>query len=143
MVYRGFPRLTRSSFEPGCTGRVTAPSSRRPSRNEPATNTIVAGLVLVAAFYAAQVSLVGWLLNWIAAIVYSVSLPLSASWDFRYADRLRRGAVRVRTYLRFRRDPAIHRQLLNDLTWLRAEARELDSVLEAPDMQHHHMTQAL
>jgi len=108
-------------------------TSRAP--DEPAMNTIVAGLVLVLAFYAAQVSLVGWLLNWIAAIVYAVSLPLSATWDFRYADRFRRGVIRARTYLRFRRDPHVHQQLLDDLSWLRAEAHELDSLLHDPAIQ--------
>ena len=97
--------------------------------DEPATNTIVAGLFLVLAFYAIQIGLVAVWLGGIAAAVYAVSLPLSATWDFRYADRVRRGVVRVRTYLRFRRSPELHRRLAVDLTWLRAEAMALNALL--------------
>jgi hypothetical protein len=64
------------------------------------------------------------------AVLYAISLPLSATWDFRYADRVRRGLARVRAYLLFRRDPALHRQLLEDLAWLRREAIALDSVVD-------------
>ena len=76
--------------------------SRTP--DEPAMNTIVAGLVLVLTFYSAQTIFVGWMFGWITALAYAISLPISATWDFRYADRLRRAVARVRTYVRFRRD---------------------------------------
>ena len=98
--------------------------------DEPAMNTIVSGLVLVLAFYSAQTALVSWAFGWIAAVAYAISLPVSATWDFRYADRVRRAVARVRTYLRFRRDPRFHDQLLGELTWLRSEAIELDSAVE-------------
>jgi glycerol-3-phosphate O-acyltransferase/dihydroxyacetone phosphate acyltransferase len=99
------------------------------TQDEPATNTIVAGLVLVLAFYVSQVSIVAWWLGWAVAMLYAVSLPLSATWDFRYADRLQRGIVRVQTYLQFRRDPDLHRRLLDDLTWLRDEAVALNALI--------------
>jgi hypothetical protein len=99
--------------------------SRTP--DEPATNTIVAGLAVVLTFYIAQIALVARLLGWIAAVLYAVSLPLSATWDFKYADRLRRAAARVRTYLRFRRDPDFHQRLREDVAWLRREAIALDA----------------
>ena len=102
--------------------------SRTP--DEPAMNTIVAGLVLVLTFYVVQVSLVAWWLGWIAAALYAASLPLSATWDFRYADRLRRATARVRTYLRFRKDPRFHQRLRDDAVWLRDEAMELDALIE-------------
>lgn len=101
--------------------------SRTP--DEPATNTIVAGLLLVAAFYIMQISLVAWSLGGVAATLYGASLPLSATWDFRYADRLRRGVARVRTYLRFRLEPSLYHQLRNDLAWLRGEAIALDTLI--------------
>jgi hypothetical protein len=50
--------------------------------DEPAMNTIAAGLVVVLAFYIAQVSFVAWWLGWIVAVLYAVSLPLSATWTF-------------------------------------------------------------
>jgi len=101
--------------------------SRTP--DDPATNTIVAGLFLVLAFYIIQISLVARWLGGVAAILYGASLPLSATWDFRYADRLRRGVARVRTYLRFREDPSLHQRLRDDLAWLRSEAIALDTLI--------------
>ena len=111
--------------------RIARSLASRMSRtpDEPAMNTIVTGLVLVLAFYIAQVSLVAWRLGWIVAVLYAVSLPLSATWDFRYADRLRRAAARVRTYLRFRRDPGFHQRLRDDVAWLRDEAIALDALI--------------
>ena len=103
-------------------------TSRHP--DEPAMHTIVAGLVLVLAFYIGQTALVSWAFGWVAALLYAVSLPASATWDFRYADRVHRAGARVRTYLRFRRDPALHQQMLTDLGWLRAEAVALDRAIE-------------
>ena len=97
--------------------------------DEPAMHTIVAGLVLVLAFYIVQTGLVAWALGWLAAAAYAVSLPASATWDFRYADRVRRARARVRTYLRFRRNPLLHRRLLDELTWLRKEATMLDELV--------------
>lgn len=102
--------------------------SRTP--DEPATNTIVAALVLVLGFYAAQTALVTWSLGWVIGAVYAVSLPPSATWDFRYADRRRRATARVRTYLRFRREPVLQQQLLSDLMWLRSEALALNSAVD-------------
>ena len=108
---------------------------KRKSRlpDEPAMNTIVAGLVLVLLFYTAQTALMGWLFGWLIAIAYAISLPLSATWDIRYADRRRRAVARIRTYLLFRRRPELHEQLMAELTWLRREAVELNtSLIPAP-----------
>jgi 1-acyl-sn-glycerol-3-phosphate acyltransferase len=102
--------------------------SRTP--DEPATNTIVAALVLVLGFYVAQTALVTWSLGWVIGVAYAVSLPPSATWDFRYADRRRRATARVRTYLRFRRKPDLQRQLLSELMWLRSEALALNSAVD-------------
>jgi 1-acyl-sn-glycerol-3-phosphate acyltransferase len=101
--------------------------SRTP--DEPAMNTIVVGVVIVMAFYAVQIGLVAWWLGWVPAAIYGVSLPLSATWDFRYTDRLRRAIARIRAYLRFRRAPQLHDQLLADLAWLRSETIALDSLV--------------
>jgi glycerol-3-phosphate O-acyltransferase/dihydroxyacetone phosphate acyltransferase len=102
--------------------------SRTP--DEPATNTIVAALVLVLGFYAAQTALVTWTLGWMIGAVYAASLPPSATWDFRYADRRRRTTARVRTYLRFRREPVLQQQLLSELMWLRSEALALNNAVD-------------
>jgi 1-acyl-sn-glycerol-3-phosphate acyltransferase len=104
---------------------------RRTSRtpDEPAMNTIVIGLVLVLLFYVAQTVFVGWFLGWWIAAVYAISLPLSATWDIRYADRRRRAMARIRTYLSFRGDPHLQQRLLGELAWLRREAVELNALL--------------
>ena len=102
--------------------------SRTP--DEPATNTIVAALVLVLGFYAAQTALVTWSLGWVIGAVYAVSLPPLATWDFRYVDRRRRATARVRTYLRFRHEPALQQQLVAELMWLRSEALALNSAVD-------------
>ena len=103
-------------------------TSRTP--DEPAMHTIVGGLVLVLAFYAVQITAVVLLAGWLAGLLYGVSLPVSATWDIKYADRRRRGVARVQTYLRLRRDPALHTALVSDVAWLRAEALSLDDLLE-------------
>jgi len=102
--------------------------SRTP--DEPATNTIVAALVLVLGFYASHTAVVVWSLRYVIGAVYAVSLPPSATWDFRYADRRRRATARVRTYLRFRREPTLQQQLRAELMWLRTEALELNSAMD-------------
>ena len=101
--------------------------SRTP--DEPAMNTIVLGLLAVLAFYIVQISLVAWWLGREAAALYGASLPLSVTWDFHYADRLRRGAARVRTYFRLRQDASIHQRLHDDLICLRGEAIALDALI--------------
>ena len=113
--------------------RLARAVARRISRtpDEPATNTIVAGLVLVLAFYIAQTVVVAWQFGTIVAIIYAASLPISATWDFRYADRIRRAIARIRTYFRFRRDPELHRQLRTELEWLRGEALTLNDVVNS------------
>ena len=102
-------------------------TSRTP--DEPAMNTIVAGLILVLLFYVAQTVVVGSVFGWLIAIAYAISLPVSATWDIRYADRRRRAVARIRTYLLFRRIPNLHKQLLSELTWLRREAVDLNASL--------------
>jgi 1-acyl-sn-glycerol-3-phosphate acyltransferase len=103
-------------------------TSRTP--DEPAMRTIVSGLILVLAFYAVQVTAVVLLAGWLIGLLYGVTLPVSATWDLRYADRRRRGLARIQTYLRLRRDPRLHRALVAEVAWLRAEAMTLDGMLE-------------
>lgn len=103
-------------------------TSRTP--DEPAMHTIVAGVVLVLTFYVVQTTVATLLGGWVAGLLYAVSLPVSASWDLRYADRRRRAAARLRTYLRLRRDPALHSSLVHDVAWLRSEAVSLSEALD-------------
>ena len=111
--------------------RLARSLGKRTSRtpDEPAMNTIVAGLLLVLLFYTGQTVAVGWLFGWWIAIAYAISLPLSATWDIRYADRRRRAVARIRTYFLFRGDPALHQHLLTELSWLRKQAVDLNAAL--------------
>jgi hypothetical protein len=61
---------------------------------------------------------------------YAVSLPLSATWDLRYADRMRRAMARIRTYLRLRRETGLQQSLMTELVWLREEAIALDTAID-------------
>jgi hypothetical protein len=110
---------------------VALRTSRSP--DEPAMNTIVAGVVLVCAFYTVQIAIVAWALGFLVAFGYTASLPVSATWDFRYADRVRRGAARVRTYWQLRHDQVLHGRLHDELIWLRTEAAALDGLLGRPE----------
>lgn len=112
--------------------RIARALARRTSRtpDEPAMNTIVAGLILVSMFYIGQTVLVAWAFGWIAAAIYALSLPVSATWDFRYADRVRRAARRVRTYLLLRRNRDLQQELLSEIEWLRGEAVSLDAAID-------------
>lgn len=100
----------------------------RVSRNpdEPAMHTIVGGFALVLAFYLIQTGVVWWVTGWVFALAYLLTLPASATWDIAYTDRRRRAVKRIRTYLCFRRTPALQREMLNELAQLRGEAARLE-----------------
>ena len=103
---------------------VAARSSRAPE--DPAMHTLVVGLAAVVLFYALQTTLVGMVAGPLPALAYLLTLVPSADWDFRLRDRHRRALARVRTYLRFRRDPALRARLLEEMAWLRGEAAEIE-----------------
>jgi hypothetical protein len=107
--------------------------SRRTSRTpeDPAMHTIVVGLLLVPLFYVAQTALVWRVVGGWWALAYLLSLPPSARWALRYADRLANARRRVRAYLLFRRDPALRRALAGEVAWLRDEAAAIARAVEA------------
>ena len=99
------------------------------NRDEPAMNTIVIGLGLVLASYAVQTALVWWLVSAKWAIVFLATLVPSASSDLRYGDRVERRTQRMRTFLRFREQPALRQELLAEADWLRQRAGVIESML--------------
>jgi hypothetical protein len=109
--------------------------ARRTSRTpeDPAMHTILAGLVLVLLAYAAQTTLVGVLAGPLWAAAYLLSLPLAATVDLRFRDRLDRAWDRIRAYFVFRREPRLHDQLRAELRWLRDEALALEREGASPD----------
>lgn len=106
-----------------------------PSAADPAMRTIVAGAVLVVVAYALQGVAVGLLLGWLPALLYVVSLPLAADVNFVFRERLRRALSRARTYLRFRRDPALQQALRTEADALRTDARALDAAMDGVPVQ--------
>jgi 1-acyl-sn-glycerol-3-phosphate acyltransferase len=74
---------------------------------DPAMHTVVGGLISVLFFYALQTAAVAAVGGLWWALAYLVSLPLSATWDLLYADRLRRVRRRMHTFLLFRRSPGL------------------------------------
>jgi glycerol-3-phosphate O-acyltransferase / dihydroxyacetone phosphate acyltransferase len=99
------------------------------SAADPAMRTIVATTTLVVVFYLFQGALVWHWIGPIGALLYLMSLPLAADISFALRDRLSRVRQRARAYLRFRRDPALQRRLIEELQWLREEALALDEQL--------------
>ena len=108
--------------------------SERASRSpeDPAMHTIVSGFAFVLLFYAAQATLVGMLAGPRWALLYLLSLPPSAGWDFRLRERLESAKRRVRTFFRFRRDRAFRARLAAEADALREEAAALDAAWRAP-----------
>lgn len=96
------------------------------SRDEPAMNTLVIGLVLVLLTYAVQTLLVGVVAGPWWGLAFLLTLVPSASSDLRYGDRTRRARARARAYLRFRREPALQQALLAEADGIRQEAGQLE-----------------
>jgi glycerol-3-phosphate O-acyltransferase/dihydroxyacetone phosphate acyltransferase len=96
------------------------------SRDEPAMNTLVAGLVLVLGAYAVQSAMVWSFAGPWWALAFLLTLVPSASSDLRYGDRMRRARARMRAYFTFRRDPDLQRALLAEADALRREAGDLE-----------------
>ena len=115
--------------------RLAMAMGRRPTLDpeEPAMHTIVWGLIFVLFAYLIQTVVVGWLFGGWWATLYLLSLPLAATWDLHYRDRLARASARMRTWLRFRRDPALQRRLAAELEVLRAEAAEITRLVGAEE----------
>lgn len=96
------------------------------SRDEPAMNTLVAGLVLVLGAYAVQTAAVAWLFGAWWALVFLLTLVPSASNDLRYGDRTRRARARMRAYFTFRREQELQRALIAEADAVRRAAGELE-----------------
>jgi 1-acyl-sn-glycerol-3-phosphate acyltransferase len=96
------------------------------SRDEPAMNTLVFGLVLVLAAYAVETTLVGIMFGGWWALAFFTTLVPSASSDLWYGDRTRRARQRARAYRRFRAEPEMQRALLAEADALRLEAGALE-----------------
>ena len=101
---------------------------RSKSTEDPAMYTLALGVGFVLLAYAVQTALAWRLAGAAWALAYLASLPLAATWDLRFRDRMRRAARRVRTFLQFRRDPGLQGRLENELAWLTAEAASLEKL---------------
>lgn len=99
------------------------------SAADPAMRTLVAGLAFVALTYAVQTTVVAVLFGLGASVAYLVSLPLAAEANFYLSDRLRRAMRRARTFIRFRRDPALQARLWGELSNLRSDVVRLERAL--------------
>jgi glycerol-3-phosphate O-acyltransferase / dihydroxyacetone phosphate acyltransferase len=101
------------------------------SRDQPAMQTILAGLVFVALFYALATTVVARIAGGVLAALYLVSLPIAADIDLRFTERIRQARQRMRAYLRFRRKPTLREQLSTEHAWLISEIGAVARVLEA------------
>ncbi len=98
------------------------------SKDQPAMRTVAIGFVLVMVAYTIEAFAVYTIGGAKWALLFILSLVPSASSDFRYGDRLRRLRARARTYLRFRKDPALRASLLAEAEWLRREAGAIEQI---------------
>lgn len=103
---------------------------RKTSRNadEPAMHTLVGGLVLVLATYAVVTALIVNRFGWSWGLAYVVSLPIAASIDFWWRDRIHAAWRRARGYLRLRSQPQRAEWLASERTRLRNEALALGAL---------------
>lgn len=101
------------------------------SRDQPAMRTILAGLVLMSAWYAVLLVVaakcfgVPMALLWLAAFFAAGQLQLAIG------PRLVRAFSRARTYIALRRNAALREQLLIEFDSMVAEAEALESALNA------------
>src|SRR5262245_6803711 len=98
---------------------------------DPAMRTLVAGASLVLIAYLLQTLAVGLIWGAVPALLYLVSLPVTADVDLYLSDRLRRATRRARAFLRFQRDPELRVRLANEFSALRDDIAEFDRTLRA------------
>ena len=100
------------------------------SAADPAMRTLVAATAFVLLAYLAQTAVVAAIWSPLVALAYLVSLPIAADINFYLSDRLRRALSRARAWMRFRRDPELHRRLMDELALLRADVLAFDRELD-------------
>jgi hypothetical protein len=99
------------------------------SRDQPAMRTILFSLIFVVLWYAAIAAV---LFYWQGALMASLGLALifsAAHADRLLRGRMRRAVQRARTYLAFRRDPALQGRVLTEIDALLADALDLERSL--------------
>lgn len=104
---------------------------RATSRNadEPAMHTLVGGLVLVLLTYFLASLLLAHSFGWPWAAGYLLLLPMAASLDFWWTDRVKRAIRRARGYLGLRANPEKAEWLVREKAELRQEVQELEALL--------------
>jgi glycerol-3-phosphate O-acyltransferase / dihydroxyacetone phosphate acyltransferase len=107
------------------------------SAADPAMRTVVAGAVFVLLTYLAQTVLVGTLWGPLVGAAYLASLPLAADINFYLSERLSRALFRARAFIRFRRDPGLHRRLSDELSALRTDVIAFDQALGDHPVPEH------
>jgi glycerol-3-phosphate O-acyltransferase / dihydroxyacetone phosphate acyltransferase len=116
--------------------RLARAIAMRQSRSpeDPAMYTLVVGLGLVLVAYVIQTAAVTAYFGALVGALYLLSLPVAATWDWRFRDRLRRARMRMTAWLHYQRDSSLQRRLLNEAEWLRNEALELERLSGGGDV---------
>ena len=111
--------------------RLAGRFAERPggSPEEPAMRTIVAGAGLVLLAYVVQGAFIYTLAGPWWMLAYLVSLPPSATWDFRFRDRAQRARRRMRAYLHLRARPRLTAWLRSEADWLATEAAAIERIV--------------
>ncbi len=103
-------------------------TSRNP--DEPAMHTLVGGLGLVGGMYVLVAALIASRFGWVWAAAYLGLLPVAASVDFWWRDRVHAAWRRARGYLKLRSQPEQAGWLAAERTRLRNEAVALGSLTD-------------
>jgi hypothetical protein len=95
-----------------------------------ASNVVFPAIALFPFFYAIQISAAFFLLSWLWALLYIVSLPLSGTFAVLYRDRVIGIWKRSRTFILFRRKPELRERLMNEGRAIIDELNRLGEMLE-------------
>lgn len=95
-----------------------------------ASNATVLSLPVFPIFYGLQTAVVAGFFGSGAAVLYLLSLPYSGAVALRHRDRSGGAVRRARTFLAFRRSPAIQRRLVGEARELLASISEAEREME-------------
>ena len=129
-----FALIGRLIHWPALTIALFVARMRTQSGSDPAMQTMIVGAPLVLITWAAITALAWRFGGALLAAAILLALPLLADCDFALRDRATRARARVRAYLRFRREPALQKTLVGEISAARNEAAELERRLLAGEV---------
>jgi 1-acyl-sn-glycerol-3-phosphate acyltransferase len=133
VIVAGLGRV--SHWVPLRLARAAATTSLRgdTSRDQPAMRTVLFGLGFVIAWYMMLATVIFWWQGATIALLFLVMIFSAAHADRIMRGRLLRAVQRARTFLAFRADPKLQRNVLAEVDTLLSDALSLERALMAGD----------